>query len=61
LAAVVERGVETITHILMPAARYANPSRRRDLLQTGGDVGAVAKDVVALNDDVAKVDAKCGR
>src|SRR4030095_2287542 len=32
-------------------------SRRRDLLQTGRDVDAVAKDVVALDDDVADVDA----
>ena len=41
----------------MHAARYANPSRRRDLLQTGSDVDAVAEDVVALDDDVADVDA----
>ena len=41
----------------MHAARYANPSRRRDLLQAGGDVDAVAEDVVALDDDVADVDA----
>ena len=56
-AAVVERGIETVAHILMHAARYANPSRRRDLLQTGSDVDAVAEDVVAVDDDVAEVDA----
>ena len=56
-AAVVERCVETVAHIVMHAARYANPSRRRDLLQTGSDVDAVAEDVVAVDDDVAEVDA----
>src|SRR4029453_8501836 len=40
----------------MHAARYANPSRRRDLLQTSSDVDAVAEDVVALDDDVPEVD-----
>ncbi len=56
-AAVVERGIETVAHILMHAARYANASRRRDLLQAGSNVDAVAEDVVALDDDVAEVDA----
>ena len=41
----------------MHAARYANASGCRDLLKPGGDVDAVAEDVVALDDDVADVDA----
>ena len=56
-AAVVERGVETVAHILMHAARYANTSRCRDLLQAGSHVDAIAQDVVALDDDVPNVDA----
>jgi len=45
-AAVVEGDVETVAHILMHTARYANASRCRDLLKPGGDVDAIAKDVV---------------
>src|SRR5262249_38518085 len=55
--AVIESSVETVAHILMHAARHANPTWCRHLLQTGSDVDAVAEDVVALDDDVAEVDA----
>src|SRR5262245_55527872 len=41
----------------MHAARYANASRCCDLLKPGGDVDPIAEDVVALDDDVAEVDA----
>ena len=56
-AALVERGVETVAHIVMHAARYANAPRGCDLLQASGDVYAVAEDVVAFDNDVADVDA----
>ena len=41
----------------MHSARYANPSSCRNLLQTSSNIDAVAKDVVAIDDDVADVDA----
>src|SRR5262245_45122819 len=41
----------------MHSARYANAPRCRNFLQTSSHIDAVAKDVVALNDDVTLVDA----
>ena len=41
----------------MHPARQANTARHRNLLQTGGDINAVTEDIVAFDDDVAKVDA----
>src|SRR5215470_18045548 len=60
-AAIVKCGVETVAHILMHSARYANPAGCRDFLEPGGDVDPVAEDVVAVDDDVAEVDANAER
>ena len=40
----------------MHRARYADAARRRETFQTGGDVYAIARDIVAFDDDIAKVD-----
>jgi hypothetical protein len=45
--------INPVAYVLMHSARYANPSRCRDLLQARRDIDAVAKYVVALNDNVA--------
>ena len=56
LASVLECYVEFAVCVLMDAARHADPARFGKLLQPRGDVDAVAKDVVAIDDDVADVD-----
>src|SRR5262249_45712223 len=56
-SALVEGGVHAVAHILMHTARYADASGCCDLLQAGGDIDTVAKDVIAFDDDVTLVDA----
>src|SRR5262249_23077269 len=60
-AAVAELGVETVAHILMYSGRHADATRCRDLLQASGDIDAITEDVIALGDDVAKVDTRTER
>jgi len=54
-AAIGERGVQAVADIVMHPGRNSHAARRRNLLQPGGDVDAVAQDVVAINDDVTQV------
>src|SRR5215471_12272529 len=56
-AAVIKGRVNTIAQIFMHADRHADAAWCGDLLQTGGDIDAITKDVVPLDDDVADVDA----
>ncbi len=55
-AAVGENCVQLARYLVMHFAGNAQPARFGNLLQAGGDVNAVAKDIVAIDDDIAKVD-----
>ena len=48
---------ELVAHRIAHRARDEDAARLGEPLQAGGDVDAVAEDVVALDDDVAEVDA----
>ena len=52
-----QREVELALDLLAHRAGDADAGGRRDLLQPGGDVDAVAQQVLALGDHIAKVDA----
>ena len=57
-AKIVERDIEAAADIIMHARRNANPARIVHRLDTRGDVDPVAEDILALDDDVADVDAE---
>ena len=57
LAQMLEVEVQLALDLVVDVARDADPAGLGQALQTGGDVHAVAVDVVALDDDVADVDA----
>lgn len=56
LAKVVELGLGLASHLLEGTPRQGDASRHAFILDAGGDVQAIAKDVIALDDDVADVD-----
>jgi hypothetical protein len=56
-AAVRESSLQAVADILMHSGGYRHAARRRDLLQAGGDVDAVAQNIIAVDDDVAQIDA----
>ena len=56
-AAVFERGIYLAFHHAVHADRYAEPAGRTDRLQAGGDVHALAINVIVFNDDLPDVDA----
>ena len=51
------RNRQPAADLIVDDARYADPARLGDPLQPGRDIHPVAVDVVALDDDVAEVDA----
>ena len=57
LAHVLERDIELVAHLVARRARDADAPRHRQPLDSRRHVDAVAIDVVALDDDVAEVDA----
>ncbi len=56
-ADVVEREIELALDLIEHRAGNAHAARRRERLEPGGDVHAIAEDVVVLDDHVAHVDA----
>src|SRR5262249_36930054 len=44
-------------HLLVSRSREADTARLGDAFETGGDVDAVAEDIVTLDDDVAEINA----
>jgi hypothetical protein len=61
LAEVLEGEVELAQHLVVDLARDADPAGRGQSLEAGGDVDAVAVDVVVLDDHVTEVDADAER
>src|SRR5262249_20268494 len=57
LAGVLEGDVEPALRILVNTSRDADPAGLRQSFQSRGDIDAVAVDVVAVDDDVADIDA----
>ena len=57
LAEVEEIEREPIAHLRVDRFGDADPAGRRQRLQTRGDVDAVAHQIVAVDDDVAEIDA----
>ena len=57
LAQILEGDVEPALHVLLHAARHADPARLGQCLQPGRHVNSVAPHVAAVDDDVAEVDA----
>jgi hypothetical protein len=57
LAHRLEAEGDFVLDLVVDIARDADPTRRGQLLEARGDVDATAVDIVALNDDVADVDA----
>ena len=48
--------IELIPDLLVNAMGDANGARLGERLKAGGDVDAIAEDVVAVDDDVAEID-----
>ena len=48
---------DLVAHLVRSTARYVNAAGVRQRLDPGGDIHAVAIDVVAIDDDVADIDA----
>jgi hypothetical protein len=44
-------------NLVLHRTRDADPTRLRESLQAGSDIDGIAKEIVALNDDVADMDA----
>src|SRR5207247_4754247 len=57
LARVVEGEVELVAHLIAHDTADADAARLGERLEAGGDVDAVAIDVVVVADDVADIDA----
>ena len=57
LPEVDELRLDPPAHVLIRGARNGHVARFRDALEAGGDVDAVAKDIVALDQYVAEMDA----
>src|SRR5439155_9058028 len=57
LAEIGEPDREFCPYLIPHRTGNANPARLRKSLQSGRDINSVAKEVVALDDDVADVDA----
>ena len=48
--------IELVLHLLVDGLRNANRARLGERLEPGGDVDAIAKNVVPIDDDVAQID-----
>src|SRR5262249_12373727 len=57
LAEIVKGDIEAVAHLLVRRCTEANPARLGQRFEPGGNVDAVAEDVVILDDDVAGIDA----
>ena len=57
LAQILEGQIEPAAHVFLHRAGDEDPARLGQCLEPRGDVDAVAEDVVALDDDVAEIDA----
>src|SRR5207249_3239801 len=57
VARIVERKRQSAADLVAHGARAADPAGLGETLQSRRDVDAVAENVVALGDDIAKVDA----
>ena len=57
LAGIVKAHVDAVADALVDDGRHANTAGFGQRLEAGGDVDAVAIDVVAFDDDVAEIDA----
>ena len=57
LADVFKGEIEPIAEVVAHRARDGDAAGRRDALQPGGHIDAVAENVVALDDDIADIDA----
>src|ERR1700728_2580517 len=57
VAAILEVDVDAVADALVDDRGNADAARLGERLQAGGDVDAVAVDVVALDDDVSQIDA----
>jgi len=55
--AVGEFGLQIVGNFFVRLARHGNTASGGDFLQSGGDVDAVAEDVIAVNDHFTDVDA----
>jgi len=51
-----QRRATACPYLVVGRARYAQPSGIAEGFQTGGNIDAVAEDVVAIDDDVADID-----
>jgi hypothetical protein len=56
-AAIDKLHIQTVAHIVMNPRRYTDPTRIGALLQTRGDIHAITMNVVAIDDDIAQIDA----
>ena len=57
LAQVLEADLEAVSHLVVDGARDEDTAGLGERLEPRRDIDAVAEDVVALDDDVADVDA----
>src|ERR1019366_3704795 len=57
LASILESDIESSLGVLLHAARYADPIRLGQALQTRRYIHAIAKNIVTVDDDVTNVDA----
>ena len=57
LAGELQGEVELAMQMVVGGAGDENPARVAQLLQTGGDVHAIAEKIAVLDDDIAQVDA----
>jgi hypothetical protein len=56
LAPVVEGKIELVAYLVSHHAADANPARRRQGFKPGGDIDAVAVDILLIIHDVAEID-----
>jgi len=57
VAQILEGEAQLVLHVIAHGARDANPAGLGQTLQPRGNVDAVAEDILAIDDDVAEIDA----
>src|SRR5207248_8015022 len=57
LASILKSHIQSIPHLLMRGIRDADAAWLRNTFQAGGNIDAIAEDVIACDQHVAEIDA----